>query len=394
MDRFNQSPTESRFVQDPYPFYAAMRESGHLAYWAELDIACAVSHVSVSRLLRHKSLGRERPAGVFAPEPPEHLATFNMLEANSLLELEPPRHTRLRRLVTRAFNISRVSTYSKDISKTADQLIDAFPDGTFDLVAHFTKLLPVYVIAKLLGVPQDMAPQLLRWSNDIVALYQSRRSYDLEVKAETASVEFVDYLQKHIQAHRRRPGYDLLTELIAASEDGDALSDDELISTVVLLLNAGHEATVNALGISVRTLLENETSHERLNPVHIVRTVDEILRYDAPLHMFKRYVYEPVDLFGQRFLPGDEVAAILASGNRDATVWENPDRFDPERAVKTSSSFGGGIHFCVGAPLARLELQIALPILFSRKPNLRLAETPQFANTWHFRGFDKLMVEA
>ncbi len=392
MERFRQRPTDDAFVQDPYPHYARMRNAGHLAYWADLDMACAVSNRAVSRILRHKSLGRERPKGVLGPEPQPHLAIFNELEANSLLDLEPPRHTRLRRLITRAFNSNQVAIYSSDISELVDQLIDTFPHGPFDLVTYFTQKLPVIVIAKLLGVPISMAPDFLRWSNAMVALYQSRRDRALEDRAETAAKEFVAFLKDHIADHRRRPRHDLLTELIAAHEDGDALSDIELLSTIVLLLNAGHEATVNALGIGVKLILETDTLASELQPTNVVRTIDEILRFDAPLHMFKRYVYEPVDLFGQRFMPGDEVACLLAAANRDADVWKDPDVFDPRRPVTTSSAFGGGIHFCVGAPLARLELQIALPVLFARIPTLHLTEQPRFANTWHFRGLERLMV--
>lgn len=394
MDSYSQSPTDDGFVQDPYPFYARMRESGDLAYWSDLDIACATSHQAVSRLLRHPDLGRQRPEGVLAPARADNLDTFYWLEDNSLLDLEPPRHTRLKRLVSDAFNPNRVAMHSPAISATIDALIDAFPSGPFDLTEHFTRKLPVIVIARLLGVPEDMAPQFLAWSNAIVAMYQSRRNAELEREAEAAAKAFVAYLRDHIAEHRRRPGHDLLTELIAANAGGDSLSDDELISTIILILNAGHEATVNALGIGVKTLLETQTPHDKLQPVHILRTVNEILRFDAPLHMFRRYVYKPVDLYGQHFLPGDEIALLLAAANRDATIWEEADRFDPLRKQATNSSFGGGIHFCLGAPLARIELQVAFPVLFARLPGLRLTEPPRFANTWHFRGLERLMVEA
>jgi len=182
--------------------------------------------------------------------------------------------------------------------------------------------------------------------------------------------------------------------LITAEEDGEKPSRDELIATCILLLNAGHEATVHSLGNGVKTLLESGTSPDALSPDTIDMTVEEILRFDPPLHIFTRYAYEDVEVFGHQFARGDQVALMLGAANRDPDVWTDPDKFDPTRSIQANTSFGGGLHFCVGAPLARLEMRIALPVLFDRCPGLRLAESPEFANTYHFHGLTRLLVQA
>jgi unspecific monooxygenase len=199
-------------------------------------------------------------------------------------------------------------------------------------------------------------------------------------------------MRSYVEARRARPADDLITHLIAAEEAGERLTTDELITTCILLLNAGHEATVHTLGNGVKTLLESGTPPEELAPGRIAATVEEILRYDPPLHLFTRHVYEEVDILGHRFPRGAQVGCLLAAANRDPAVWAEPARFDPSRPVVTNLAFGAGLHFCVGAPLARLELQIALPILFARLPCLRLAAPPAYANLYHFHGLDRLAV--
>ncbi|MDP4991749.1 MAG: cytochrome P450, partial [Marivita lacus] len=228
---------------------------------------------------------------------------------------------------------------------------------------------------------------LLRWSNAMVAMYQASRTRATEDAAAEAAADFSDFLRHYIDTRRTDPRDDLITHLIAAEEEGEKLSTDELITTCILLLNAGHEATVHTLGNGIKTLLETGTRQIDEG------TVEEILRYDPPLHMFTRHSYEEITLYDHTFRRGDQVALLLASANRDPDQWPEPDRFEPTRAVTQNTSFGGGLHFCVGAPLARLELQIALPILWDRCPTLRIAETPRYANTYHFHGLARLMVQ-
>ena len=389
MMRFQQSPTDPAFVQSPYPFYHRMRAGGDLVWWDDYALPCATSHAAVHALLRDRRFGREIPPEL-AVSPPDHLRPFYAIDAHSMLELEPPRHTRLRGLVLRAFTSRRIAALGPEIAVLCHQLIDAFPSGPFDLLPAFAERVPVIIIARLLGVPEDMAPHLLAWSHDMVAMYQARRDRATEDAAARAAAAFAGFLTEYIAARRNDPRDDLISHLIAAEAEGDRLSQDELITTCILLLNAGHEATVHSIGNGVKMLLEHGQTVTG-DTADVI--TEEVLRHDPPLHMFTRYAYEDVTVFGHRFRRGDQVALLLAAANRDPAVWADPDRFDPARPLTSSVSFGGGLHFCVGAPLARLELQIALPILFARCPHLRLAGQPRYADSYHFHGLSALMVD-
>lgn len=354
-------------------------------------MVAAFSHATVHMLLRDRRLGREVPPEL-AQAIPDHLSAFMAVEAHSMLELEPPRHTRLRKLVMRAFTSRAIADLEPQIAELSHRLIDRFPDGPFDLLPAFCTEIPVIVICRLLGVPEDMSPKLLDWSHRMVAMYQASRTQETEDDASLAAQEFSDFLRNYIDARRKDPREDLITRLIAAEEEGEKLSTDELLTTCILLLNAGHEATVHALGNGIKTILEHGTEQAWFAPNAIEKTVEEILRFDPPLHMFTRYAYEDVEVQGHTFKRGDQVALLLAAANRDPALTEDPETFDPTRLAKTNTSFGGGLHFCVGAPLARLEMQVALPILFSRCPNLCLTEALEYSNTYHFHGLTRLMV--
>jgi unspecific monooxygenase len=307
-----------------------------------------------------------------------------------MLELEPPRHTRLRSLVLRAFTSRRIAALGPEITQLSNDLIDALPADEFDLLPTFAQKLPVIIIARLLGVPESMSDDLLRWSNAMVGMYMANRSRAAEDRAIAATEDFVAFLRGYIADRRADPRDDLITHLIAAESEGDRLTTDELISTCILLLNAGHEATVHTIGNGVKTLLETKTPAIALSPETVEASVEEILRFDPALHMFTRWAYEEVDVMGHRFQRGDQVALLLAAANRDPGQWDRPAQFLPDRPAKPNATFGAGLHFCVGAPLARLELQIALPILFQRLPNLRLAAKPVYADVYHFHGLKAL----
>jgi cytochrome P450 len=199
----------------------------------------------------------------------------------------------------------------------------------------------------------------------------------------------VAFLRGYVEERRAKPADDLITHLIAAEQDGERLTTDELITTCILLLNAGHEATVHTIGNGVKLVLETGTQGAMADPEPLV---EEILRFDPALHMFTRWAYTDVEVMGHTFHRGDQVGLLLAMANRDAGVWDDPHRFDPTRSIKPNTSFGAGVHFCVGAPLARLELRLALPILFARRPDLRLVEAPSYADVYHFHGLQRLMV--
>lgn len=389
----SQSPTEPAFVQDPYRFYERARKGGPLFRWDDYGLVCATSAAAVGAILRDRRFGREEPEELRRPVP-AHLAPFYAVEAHSMLELEPPRHTRLRSLVLRAFTSRRIAALAPEIEALSHQLIDAFPAGAFDLLPAFAQKLPVTIIARLLGVPEDRGPDLLAWSNAMVGMYQARRSRAMEDAAVSATQSFADFLRRHVESRRSQPADDLITHLIAAESEGEKLTTDELIATCILLLNAGHEATVHAIGNGVKALLEGGHGAGVLTPDRAEATVEEILRHDPPLHLFTRHAYEDVEIAGHTFRRGDRVGLLLAAANRDPQMWDAPGRFNPARPVKASHSFGAGLHFCVGAPLARLELQTALPILFRRLPGLTLAEPPRYADLYHFHGLERLMVRA
>ena len=385
MQKISQSPTDPIFVQDPYPFYDRAREMGDFVWWDDYNMVCAVSHKATHAVLRDRRMGRECPAEL-APEIPQHLQPFYDVEAHSMLELEPPRHTRLRALVLRAFTSRTIAALAPDIRALCHSLIDAFPDRPFDLLTAYAQPVPVVIISRLLGVPEDRADDLVRWSNAMVAMYQARRTPQIEADAIAATNDFVAFMRGYIAKRRKSPTDDLISTLIAAEADGERLSEDELITTCILLLNAGHEATVHTLGNGTKSLLEHGVSEIT------DASVEEIIRFDPPLHMFTRWVYEDVTIGEHNFKRGDQIACLLAAANRDPLAYPDPNRFDPVRKAIQNTSFGGGIHFCVGAPLARLELKIALDVLFERCPNLSLADTPLYGDVYHFHGLERLMV--
>ena len=397
LPRVRQSLTDPAFVQDPWAFYARAQALGPLVFWEEYDLPCAISHAAVNAILRDRRFGRE-PLPEAQPPVPEHLAPFYAVEAHSMLELEPPRHTRLRGLVLRAFTSRRIQAMAPEIAALARDLARALPEGPCDLLPAFARPLPVIVIARLLGVPESMAPQLLAWSNAMVGMYLARPSRAMEEAAARAATEFSAFLRAYVEERRARPADDLITRLIAAEEDGARLSTDEMISTCILLLNAGHEATVHTLGNAVKALLEwapdRSALAAALAPERIAGTVEEVLRFDAPLHLFTRHVYAEAEVAGHRFRRGDRVALLLGAAGRDPALCPEPERFDPFRPETPHLAFGAGLHFCVGAPLARLELQTALPILFAERPGLRLATPPAYADVYHFHGLAALPVIA
>jgi cytochrome P450 len=391
MHILNQSPTDPTFVQDPYAFYERARRAAPVAYWEDYGILAAFDHATVHALLRDKRLGREVPAEL-RKSVPDHLQAFDAVEQHSMLEREGDTHRRLRGLVLRAFTSRRIANLNDDVVEICNDLIAGFPVGDFDLIPAYCTQLPVRIIARLLGVPEEHGDDLLRWSNAMVSMYQANRSRAIEDAANTAASEFSAFLRAYIETRRDDPRDDLITNLIAAEEDGVKLSTDELIGTCVLLLNAGHEATVHSMGNAVKTLLEHNTPSSALNNDNIADTAEELLRYDPPLHMFTRYAYENIEVCGVPLKKGDEVALILGSAGRCEEVWESADQFAPSKNSKSHLAFGGGLHFCVGAPLARLEMQIGLKMLFEACPNLQLAQAPIYADSYHFHKLEQLIV--
>ncbi|MGB3502362.1 MAG: cytochrome P450 [Mesorhizobium sp.] len=391
-------PHDPGFINDPYAAYAWMHTTASIVFWEEFGFWCVAGFDDVSRILRDRRFGRERPGGYAASVGDRpHLADFDRLEAGSMLELEPPAHTRLRALVNRAFVSRQVERLRPRIETFAHELIDGFEaQGHADLLPAFATPLPSVVIAEMLGVAPDMAGQLVDWSNRMVAMYMHAPNRRVEDEANAAARDFAAFIRAEAAKRRAQPGDDLLSVLIAARENGEKLSDDELVSSAVLLLNAGHEATVHQAGNAIRTILNAGGDPRRFfaTPEEAAATVEECLRIDAPLHMFTRYANEWIDLSpGVVIQPGERVGLLLGAANNDPAAYDAPRRFLPGREDQKNVSFGAGIHFCVGAPLARLELQIGLKVLFERLPGLRLSYEPSYRDTYHFHGLEMLKAE-
>jgi cytochrome P450 len=401
----SQSPSETRFVQNPYGAYANWQRDNPVFWWQEYRHWCFTGYDDVQALFRDRRFGREilhvaSREELGWHEIPEHLAKFYAFEAHSLLEREPPEHTRLRKLVNRAFVSRQVEQLRPRIEALAHQLVDKFEGNReVDLLAEFATPIPVIIIAELLGVPVDMSDQLLDWSHKMVAMYQHNRDRKIEDEAVKATLEFSAFIEGYVEKRRKNPSDDLISTLIAAEEDGEHLSMDELVTTCMLLLNAGHEATVHALGNGVKAILEyadreGAAATELLGDAKsIAQMVEEMLRYDAPLHMFTRYALEDCEFVGVQFRKGDVAGLLLGAANRDPAKFESADRFMPGRTDGGLTTFGGGIHFCIGAPLARLELQVALTVLFERLPNLSLDGVPKYSDRYHFHGLERLLVK-
>jgi cytochrome P450 len=396
--RVRLDPADQHFVQNPYAAYRAVRDVAPRFFWEEYGFWCFAAYDDVMSLLRDRRFGRDvlhltsrEALGWKEPEP--HTAPFHAVEAHSMLEREPPAHTRLRTLVNRAFVSRNVERLRPRIFALFHQLVDGFEGaGAVELIDAFATPIPILLIAELIGVPAEMAPQLLDWSHRMVAMYQYRRTRSDEIAAAAASEAFVSFLRTYVAERRSRPADDLISHLIAAEAAGDRLSESELVSTCILLLNAGHEATVHAIGNGVTAVLRSGLDPSGLlaSAEGAADTVEELLRLDAPLHLFTRYALEPLDLGGISLAVGDEVGLLLGAANRDPLRFAEPDRLWPERPKLAHASFGAGIHFCLGAPLARLELALALPILFSRLPGLRLAAPPRYRDSYHFHGLEAL----
>jgi len=386
-------PCDSDFYNNPYPAYRQVRDVVPVFKWEEYDHWCFARHADVNALLRDPRFGRQilhvaTREELGMAEEPEHLKPFYACERHSLLELEPPVHTRLRSLVSRSFLPRQIENMRMDITNLCRDLIDQFENkAEIDLLASYATPIPIVIICKLLGVPVDMSQQLLSWSHDMVCMYQARRDRALEDAAAKATVEFSNFMRSYVTERRKNRGEDLLSELIQAEEQGQRLSEDELVTTAILLLNAGHEATVHTMGNAIKALLETGIRSE-FTSGHI----EEALRFDAPLHLFKRYALEDLEYAGINFRKGEQVGLLLGAANRDPERFADPDLFSPGRSPNPHVSFGAGIHFCLGAALARLELNIAIPMLFSRMPNIRIIEPPRYRNVYHFHGLESLMV--
>ena len=395
-------PNDPDFVADPYPVLGALREAAPVFRNPITGQWTITRFADVQETLRDRRLGRAY-THLFSndefgrPEPDPRWAAFHQHERWSLLCLEPPDHTRIRRLVSKVFTPRAVAALRPAIEGLADELLDqCVAKGRFDLLADYAQPYSVAVICSMLGVPRSDTRALLDWSHAIVKMYELSTPDEVCVAADRAAGEYIEYTKHLIAEKRRHPDGLLVSELVAVEDEGDVLTEDEIVSTTMVLLEAGHEATVNTLGNGVRALMRHPDQWRRLvdHEVDARPAVEEMLRWDAPLQLFERWILEDdVVVAGQPMARGEEVAMLFGSAQRDPRRFPEPDRFDVGRGDQAHIGFGGGLHFCVGAPLARQEIATSLAGLVARCPGLGLAEEPRYQPNFVIRGLESLWVD-
>ncbi|MEV6105443.1 cytochrome P450 [Streptomyces sp. NPDC051940] len=394
-------PWDPDFVADPYPSFAELRARGRALWFEPTRQWLIPHHADVSALLRDRRLGRTylhrftHEEFGRTPPPPEH-EPFHVLNDHGMLDLEAPDHTRIRRLVSKAFTPRTVERLTPTVRRLADELVGGLvAQGGGDLLAMVAEPLPVAVIAEMLGIPHADRHQLRPWSADICGMYELNPPAETAAKAVRASVEFSAYLRELIADRRRNPGDDLISGLIAAYDEGDRLSEQEMISTCVLLLNAGHEATVNTTSGGWWTLFRHpeQLAALRADRGLLSTAVEELLRHDTPLQLFERWVLDDIEIDGTTIPRGSEIACLMGSANRDPAAFADPDTLDLARTDNPHVSFGAGIHYCLGAPLARIELQASFGALLREAPTLKLASEPRLGDGFVIRGPAEVLVE-
>ena len=386
------------FVADPYEQLKALREIGKPVWHERMQIFLAARHSDANDVFRNKSLGR-----IFTDKSPAfEWETFNWLHSDSILDSEPPKHTRLRSLVAKAFNRNKIEGMRPAVERITQQLLDAIDEKvksgeSFDLIADYAEPLPVKIIADLLGFPESEEHLLRPWSQSIVKMYEVNPSEQYQIEAKKAAGEFAEYVRNLAEHRKTNPGQDLITDLAIVEENGEKLNSHELVATCVLLLNAGHEASVNAFGNGMVAALERPDQAEllRKNSRAITDTaLEEFMRFDAPLHLFERTATVDAELGGVKIEKGQKIAALIGSANRDSAVFERADEMDLTRDPNPHIGFGAGIHFCLGAPLARLEMSVSLPALWEKYPNMQLDGNPVRRPTFVLRGYESVSISA
>ncbi|MDF5758921.1 cytochrome P450 [Spongiactinospora sp. TRM90649] len=393
-------PWNPEFVAHPYDAYAELRATAPVSHFEPTGQWLVARHADVSALLRDRRLGRTYlhvgdHEDFGRPPDPEHLDPFWRLIRAGMLDLEPPVHTRLRRLVSTAFTPRTAEGMRGRVRRIARDLAAGFAErGGGDLLAEVAEPLPVTVIADLLGVPESDRRLLRPWSADICGMFELNPSAEAQHAAVRAAEEFSAYMAELARDRRRHPREDLITALTQVADDGDRLTEDELVGTCVLLLNAGHEATVNMTGNGWWALFRNPGELDRLRADRslLPTAVEELMRWDTPAQMFERWVLEDITVAGVDIPRGAEVALLFGSANRDEAVFADPDRLDLGRADNPHVTFGAGVHYCLGAPLARIELAESFDALLDAAPKLAPSETPTWKPGYIMRGLSALKV--
>lgn len=397
----NFDPFSPEFHRNPYPFYDMLRSFAPVFHYEAWNIWFITSYEDNVALLREKRIGREilkvmERAELGWGEPDPLIAPLVEGNSHSLVFLDPPDHTRLRMLVHKTFTPRRIEQMRHSIEGIMQRLLEAVKSkGEMDVIADIALPLPVEVIAGLLGVPHDEHHLLHPWSAAITPALELAPTQQELIRATGAAVEFSDYLRGLAEVRRKNPQDDLISALVQVEDGGDRLSEQELISTCILLLIAGHETTVNLIGNGLLALLQHPAQLQLLkeNPNFIKATIDEMLRYDSPIQITARFVLEDFDYQGHQFKKGAQVGLMLGAANRDPAQFYDPEKFIIHREKNAHIAFGNGIHYCLGAPLARLEGEIAICKLLEQLPDLRLSdEIPDYRPSYALRGLQALKV--
>jgi cytochrome P450 len=387
---------DPHFVADPYPALKGLREASGPVWHDGMQIYLAARHSDANDVFRNKSLGR-----IFREKTPDfEWEIFNWLHADSILDSEPPKHTRLRSLVAKAFNRQKIEGMRPAVERITIQLLDAIDlkvkaGKSFDLITDYAEPLPVKIIADLLGFPESEEHLLRPWSQAIVKMYEVNPTIQYQTEAKLAASEFAQYVRDLAESRKKNPGQDLISDLASVEENGEKLNMQELVATCVLLLNAGHEASVNAFGNGMVAALQRPDQIKLLreSPREITNTaIEEFMRFDAPLHLFERTATADTEIGGVVIKEGEKIAALIGSANRDETVFSAPETMDLTRDPNPHIGFGAGIHFCLGAPLARLEMSVSLPALWQKYPTMQLASEPIRRPTFVLRGYESVAI--
>jgi len=382
-------------MDDPYPAYHSLRELGRVHRTTPEGPWYVTGYDEIHQLLSDSRFGEAAGRGGRIRLSRSHREGPEQLlgRVDTMLSTEPPDHTRLRKLVSKAFTPRSIEDQRQRIQAIVDEILDAVTTAEFDLVQTLAWPLPVIVIAEMLGVPREDRDRFKRWSDAMIATLGG--DYSLLAEARRSNEELVEYVSTIMEDRRRAPQADLISRLVAAEEEGSQLSEDEILGTIALLLVAGNETTTHLIANGMLALFRHPHEMQRLrdDPSLIPSAVEEFLRFCGPVHTTRRLALVDAELGGVAIARGDIIIAILAAANRDPAKYGDPDRFDVTRNPTDSVAFGDGIHFCLGAPLARAEAQVAISSLLRRYPHMQLVDpSPEWGGTFAVRGVKELRI--
>ena len=389
-------------LQDPYPTYARLHEEGPLHYvevgkWAVWSI---FSHAECAAIAKDPRLSAKRAKQMLLPLPISRQSEFSELARMLglwLIFMDPPEHTRLRKLLNKGFSAAAAEGLRTQAEAIVDQMLAPLKHGSeVELMSEFANPMPVRIISELLGVPQALHGTFVNASRAIAVFRGNpNRTVEEARAAQDALIELTEFFRKTVAERRRNKGNDLISLLIDIEEEGEVLTEEELYAQCIALLFAGHETTRNLIGNGMYTLLQNpqQMAELREKPEMIRSAVEELLRYESPVQFTARVLKEDIEVCGQPIRKGWTVQCMLGAANRDPKQFKEPDQLDLKRLNNQHLAFSAGLHFCIGAQLARLEGQVALLNLVQRFPQMKLAgPRPEWASTFGFRGLKSLPV--